>query len=194
MKKTKKYYIKSTVFILILIILDQITKYLAYHYLRLQKDAVWIKNVFVLHYLENTSAAFSLDPVTLLNRIFHFKVFKNPIVFLKAKMTFFVILTIIVLIIIYCVYVRIPNTKRAFPMNFMLELFFAGSIGNCIDRIIHNYVIDFFYFELINFPVFNVADIYVTIAAFAFIFLLLFYYKEQDFETVFPKKDKKNKE
>ena len=53
------------------------------------------------------------------------------------------------------------------------------------------YVVDFFYFKLINFPIFNVADIYVTVAAFAFIILGIFYYKEEDFEMIFKKKDKK---
>ena len=47
-------------------------------------------------------------------------------------------------------------------------------------------LVDFFYFSLINFPIFNVADIYVTAAAFLLIFLCLFYYKEEDFEQIFP--------
>ena len=59
-------------------------------------------------------------------------------------------------------------------------------IGNLLDRIINNYVVDFFYFCLINFPIFNVADIYVTVAAFMFIILGLFYYKEDDFSVIFP--------
>ena len=67
-------------------------------------------------------------------------------------------------------------------------LFVSGAIGNLIDRIVNNYVVDFFYFKLINFPIFNVADIYVTVAAFLFIFLCLFIYKEEDFEAIFPKK------
>lgn len=65
-------------------------------------------------------------------------------------------------------------------------LFFAGAIGNFIDRVRQGYVVDFFYFSLINFPIFNVADIYVTAAAFLLIFLCLFYYKEEDFEQIFP--------
>ena len=47
------------------------------------------------------------------------------------------------------------------------------------------------YFKLINFPIFNVADIYVTVAAFFFIILGLFYYKEEDYELIFPDKNKK---
>ena len=71
-------------------------------------------------------------------------------------------------------------------MNGILLFFIAGAIGNFIDRVVHKYVIDFFYFKLINFPIFNVADIYVTVAAFFMIVLGLFYYKDEDFEVFFP--------
>ena len=49
-----------------------------------------------------------------------------------------------------------------------------------IDRVRLNYVIDFFYFRLIDFPIFNVADCYVVIACLLFVVLILFYYKEED--------------
>ena len=55
-------------------------------------------------------------------------------------------------------------------------------------------VTDFLYIELIDFPVFNVADIYVTVATFIFAFLLLFYYKDNDFEFLSFKQQKKFKE
>jgi signal peptidase II len=58
----------------------------------------------------------------------------------------------------------------------------AGAIGNLIDRVRLDYVVDFFYFSLINFPIFNVADIYVTFAAVVLVILLLFVYKEEDLE------------
>ena len=61
----------------------------------------------------------------------------------------------------------------------------AGAFGNMIDRAFRGYVVDFFYFKLIDFPVFNVADIYVTVAAFAMIILGLFYYKEEDYNKIF---------
>ena len=76
-------------------------------------------------------------------------------------------------------------------LKVILLLFVAGAIGNLIDRICQNYVVDFFYFKLIDFPIFNVADIYVTVAAIMFIVLCLFYYKEEDFEFLFPDKGKK---
>ena len=62
-----------------------------------------------------------------------------------------------------------------------------------IDRIFRGYVVDFLYFQLIDFPVFNVADIYVTTASVVLILLILFLYKEADFDRIFPKKDKREK-
>ena len=64
-------------------------------------------------------------------------------------------------------------------------LILSGAFGNCIDRIRLNYVVDFLYFKLINFPIFNVADIYVTVAAFLLVILILIYYKEDDLERIF---------
>ena len=54
-----------------------------------------------------------------------------------------------------------------------------------IDRVRLNYVVDFLYFKLIDFPIFNVADIYVTVAAVMLVVLVCFYYKEEDLERVF---------
>lgn len=51
-----------------------------------------------------------------------------------------------------------------------------------IDRIRFDYVVDFIYFKLINFPIFNVADIYVVVATIGLMILMLFVYKEQDLE------------
>lgn len=183
MKKAKDF-IRPGILVVFLILLDQITKLLASLYLKGIDAFPIIKNVFELRYLENTSAAFSLDPITLIHRIFHIKAFENPQTFLRAKMVFFVVLTIAVLVFLFFLYRKLPSGKKFIWMNLTIEFFFAGAIGNCIDRIWHNYVIDFFYFRLINFPIFNVADIYVTCAAISFVLLLLFYYKEADFKEV----------
>ena len=81
--------------------------------------------------------------------------------------------------------------KKFFFLDLISILFFAGAIGNFIDRIAQDYVIDFFYFCLIDFPIFNVADIYVTVAAFLLIVLGFFYYKDEDWEKIFPAKHEK---
>lgn len=64
----------------------------------------------------------------------------------------------------------------------------AGAAGNLIDRIRFGYVVDFFYFRLIDFPVFNVADIYVTVSFAVLLLLVFFQYKEEDLEFFEKKK------
>ena len=61
-----------------------------------------------------------------------------------------------------------------------------------IDRFKYAYVIDFFDFKLIDFPVFNVADIYVTVSMFLIFFLLIFKYKEEDISEIMGKKVNNN--
>ena len=174
-----------------LVFLDQITKYLAVVYLKNKPAIPLIKDVFELQYLENTSAAFGMDPIKLLHNLFHFSVFENnPQLYLNIRMGFFYLLTILIIIILCYVYKKIPHTNRYLFMDYVLLFFIAGAIGNLIDRMSNQYVIDFLYFKLIDFPIFNVADIYVTCAAFAMIGLGLFYYKDEDIEVIFPSKKK----
>ncbi len=192
MKKTNKFMGLSILTIIMLVILDQLTKFLAVIKLKNGSPFVIIDGVFELRYLENQSAAFGFDLVSLFQKIFKIKYFtENPDAFLTAKMIIFAIVTIAVIILLMLLYRRIPQTKRFFWINIIMIFFVAGAIGNLIDRIVNNYVVDFFYFRLINFPIFNVADIYVTVAAFAFIILGIFYYKEEDFEMIFGKKENK---
>lgn len=158
-----------------LIALDQFTKQLAVTYLKNQPNIVLWEGVFELEYLENRGAAFGI---------------------MQGQRLFFVIFTSIAMIMIAWFYLkRIPNDKKYRYLDIICILLFAGGIGNFIDRIRLNYVVDFFYFSLINFPIFNVADIYVTVAAFAMILLGMFYYKEEDFDLIFPpsKKEKDTK-
>ena len=178
-KKNRSVMIKSTIIVALLILIDQITKMFAFNGLKNTPGITIINGVFELKYLENQSAAFSLDPISLIYKIFHITYFDtHPQVFLNCKMAFFIILTVAVLVIIALLYQRIPWNRRFLPLNVILIGFFAGAIGNLIDRIVHNYVIDFFYFSLINFPIFYVADIYVTLSAIALIIVVFFYYKE----------------
>jgi len=191
-RKSKKILGYSGAIILLLILIDQLTKYLAVIKLKDQEPFSVIDGVFEFRYLENQSAAFSIDPVSILHKIFHFSYFDaNPDAFLKCKMVFFILLTLIVLFFLAVIYQRVPWNRRFMPLNIIMIGFFAGAIGNLIDRIVHNYVIDFFYFRLIDFPVFNVADIYVTLAAVGLILAMFFYYQEEDYELIFSKKSKK---
>ena len=147
----------------LLILLDQVTKQMAVSLLKGQDSFVIIRNVFELHYLENHGAAFGV---------------------LQGKKVFFITVTVLMIVLLAYVYGRIPPERRFYPLHGICIALFAGAIGNFIDRILHNYVIDFFYFSLINFPIFNVADIYVTCAMALFIILFLFYYKEADLDRL----------
>ena len=75
---------------------------------------------------------------------------------------------------------KMPDKKKYTKLHFLFSLIVAGSIGNMIDRIRYDYVVDFIYFVRLNFPIFNVAYIYVSVSAVVLIILLLFVYKEKD--------------
>lgn len=148
---------------LVLVFIDQFTKHLAVVYLKDKDPFVLIHDVFVLEYLENRGAAFGI---------------------LQGKRFVFVIITVIVVILLAYCFSRIPSTKRFHSLRLVIVLIASGAIGNFIDRSGQGYVVDFFYFELINFPVFNVADIYVTCSAILLIILILFIYKEKDMKEL----------
>ena len=150
---------------------DRITKNLASAHL-MQGDKVLIPGVLSLHYLENRGAAFGI----LQNQQWLF------------ILLFFLFVTAV--IIFYC---RMPLDKKYLPVQIISLFLIAGGVGNLIDRIRLGYVIDFFYFSLINFPIFNVADIYVTVGMVILFILLIFYYKEEDFDLLFSLSSKKEK-
>ena len=147
----------------LLVLLDQGTKYLAVKSLKDQAAVVIIRGVFELRYLENHGAAFGV---------------------LQGKKIFFITVTVLMIVLLIYIYGRLPMEHHYYPLHGICIALFAGAIGNFIDRILHNYVIDFFYFSLIDFPIFNMADIYVTCAMALFIVLFLFYYKEADLDRL----------
>lgn len=86
--------------------------------------------------------------------------------FLEGARWFFVILCVLfVALVIYALARRLINTPVA---RWMAVIVLAGAVGNCIDRIICGYVVDMFEFEFVRFPVFNVADICITVGAVLF--------------------------
>lgn len=149
--------------------LDQRTKLLALDHLRDKPAMVLWDGVFELLYIENRGAAFGM---------------------LQGKLLFFLLIAVVVLAGAVFAVVRMPATRKYLPLHLIAMFLSAGAVGNMIDRFTRGYVVDFFYFKLINFPVFNVADIYVTVSMFVFILLFLFYYKEEDISCLsFKKKE-----
>ena len=136
--------------IVVLVSLDQFVKYLTVTHLML-KPIVLIENVFELTYVENKGAAWSI---------------------LENQIWFFILMTVIILALIaYAFYKKMIYTKLG---QISLVLICAGAIGNLIDRITHGYVIDMFSFKLINFPVFNVADICIVCGGILFVYYMMF--------------------
>lgn len=166
-----KSYLLALFFCLLAIAFDQYTKWLAVQHLKDQEPFIIIRGVFQLYYLENQGAAFGI---------------------FQGLQKFFMIGAIVISLLVAWAYSRLPHTKRYYPLRICAVLIVSGAIGNMIDRIRQNYVVDFFYFNLIDFPVFNVADCYVVIACFLFAALILFYYKDHDLEIFALKKEKKD--
>lgn len=162
MKKQRiRQHIISIISFLILVFLDQITKCFAVLKLKDKEPFVIIKDVFELHYLENRGAAFGM---------------------LQGKQIFLLLLTAVFLLFMCYVFYKMPSGKKYIPLRIVGVMILAGAVGNMIDRVRMQYVVDFLYFKLIDFPIFNIADCYVTVAAFSLFFLILFYYKDEDFE------------
>ena len=113
---------------------------------------------------------------------------------LQNQKVFFILVAIMILIIIAYVLFRLPDEKKYNIMHILLVLIASGAAGNMIDRVRQDYVVDFIYFVIINFPIFNVADIYVTVSTFFFVILFIFYYKENDFDFLSFRQQKKFRE
>lgn len=148
-----------------LVALDQVTKRLAE--IKLKNGYVdVIPGVFRFEYLENRGAAFGI--------------FQNA-------QWLFILFTIIFLALAVYFYAVLPGDRRYRPLRIVCIVLSAGAIGNLIDRLSLHYVRDFLYFVLIDFPIFNVADIYVTLSAIALAVMLIFVYKENDFAFLHTK-------
>jgi len=174
MSKKKKIFLAADIIMIgILVAIDQFTKYLACENLQDKPPVRIIDGVLELNFLRNNGAAFGM---------------------LQNQKVFFVLVASLILVIIAYVLFRMPDDKKYNIMHVLLVMIASGAAGNMIDRVRHDYVVDFIYFVLINFPIFNVADIYVTVSTFLFVILFLFYYKESDFNFLSFRQQKKFRE
>ena len=165
-----RFFIFELLAVLALVVIDLLTKQFAVKYLS-NDSFIVIKGVFSFTLLEggNSGAAFGL---------------------FQGGFWLFTVITVIVIAFVIWLLKKIISDKRYFPVHFALVLLLGGALGNFADRVLtmvkygHSYVIDFLYFELINFPIFNIADCYVTIAAFTILILGIFVYKDEDFDKM----------
>jgi len=139
--KTKLYFISLSIFI---VLIDQFTKYLMFYNKKLfiNKDFI----LFKLDFIKNYGAAFNI--------------FSGSRIFLSLISILFSIL------LIYLIFRK--NTLNSIDL-YSYSFILGGTIGNGIDRIYKGFVVDFINLNIINFPVFNIADISINIG---FIFLL----------------------
>lgn len=141
--------------------LDQFTKYMAVTKLKGRQAIPVIRNVFELSYVENRGAAFGI---------------------LQNRQWLFVVLTAAVMAVLFWLFIKMPAVKRYIPAKVGMAVLAAGALGNLFDRVRLGYVVDFFYFKWIDFPVFNMADIYVVASVIFIAFLVLFYYREEELD------------
>lgn len=139
--------------------LDQGTKRLAVQHLMGKPPFVIWDGVFELYYSENRGAAFGM---------------------LQGKQWLFFLIAAAVILVILWILWRMPAGRRYFPLTVCLFLLLSGAAGNLIDRARGGYVVDFLYFKLIDFPIFNVADCYVVISTFLLVLLFFFYYSDEE--------------
>ena len=145
--ETKFYFCSLSIFI---ILIDQFTKYLIFlNYKKLlNKDLL----IFKLDFVKNYGAAFNI---------------------LSGSRIFLSTISIIFSIILIYLILRRNSTNiiDLYSYSFIL----GGTIGNGIDRIINGFVIDFINLNIINFPVFNIADISINIG---FIIIIYSFFKK----------------
>jgi signal peptidase II len=138
---------------LILVVIDQLVKHWVVANVALNTVHPLIPHVLALTNLRNDGAAWSI---------------------LEGQQWFFSVVTVVALIVIlYLFYRWRHNPHLLLPLSLIL----AGAVGNFIDRIQHGYVVDMFETLFMNFPVFNVADCYLTIGV---VWLVIIIIREEE--------------
>ena len=144
------YLILSILFVIV----DQVVKIWIVNNFSLHDGMELIKRLVSILYVRNTGAAWGM---------------------FEGKMVFFYLITAVAVgTLLYLMFKEKGKSKLLLTAY---SLILAGAVGNFIDRIRLGYVVDMFKFEFIDFPIFNVADICLTIGV-----IFLFYYvifKEQ---------------
>lgn len=159
------FVVVAPILFVALVLLDQWTKGLAVASLKGQEPfSIW-EGVLEFRYFENTGAAWGM---------------------LKGKQVFFYALTVVFFgSVIYEIH-RLYKEARFLPFVYTLILMVAGAAGNFIDRVYQQYVVDFIYVKIIDFPIFNVADCYITVSVILMLLLMFFYYTDEEFDKILP--------
>lgn len=164
-KEMKLRMIFAAIGVVLLTALDQLVKYIIDIKFKVGESVNLINGIFRLTYVQNRGAAWGS---------------------FSGKRIFLLIITSIILIVTIYIYVRLArrSDSKYGVLRISFVFLISGAIGNMIDRFTRGYVIDMFDFCLINFPVFNVADIFVTCSFAVIVILVLFKYKDEDISDI----------
>ena len=141
----------------VLIFLDRITKIWANQWLINEGSIEFIIGLLGFTYVENRGVAFGM---------------------LADKLYIMLPVTIIVAIVLIAVYMKNRGESKLFDISLLLVI--TGAIGNIADKIIRGFVVDFIEFKFMDFPVFNLADIYVCVGAMLLVIYVLFGEKNEN--------------
>ena len=142
-----------------IVVLDRLSKYWAMTVLAPTGELAGIPGIFHFYYVENSGAAFSI-----------------------LRDHTWILIVISTLVVVGGIYVLVTR-KRSIPYQVCIAAIVGGGIGNLIDRIAYGYVIDMFMVDFVEFAIFNVADIFITLGGIALIIVLLFFDKEHPLFT-----------
>jgi signal peptidase II len=151
-------YLKFSAVSLVVMIVDQITKWIIIQNLSLHDVYQVIPGCFNLIHIHNPGSAFGLFAD-------HHSLYRNLLLLMASVVALSLVL-----------YLH-HNTPREFPvLSFGFAMIFGGAIGNMLDRIRLGYVIDFMdvYIKTLHWPAFNIADSAITIGMLIFAFHMLF--------------------
>ncbi len=175
MKQSSSRFMQCVLASVFLVVCDQLSKHMAFLHLKGKDDVVLLPGVLRLHYLypENRGIAFGM---------------------FQGSVTVFGIVSILLIAAFLAALYRVPKNRYYLPLMIGGILIISGAAGNVIDRLGRQYVIDFIYFELIDFPLFNLADVFVVCGAFLSAILCIFRYTgESDFSFLRRSREKDRK-
>ena len=135
---------------------DQLVKYLIVSNIPLFGQAPLVPGIMKLTYVQNTGAAFSL---------------------LQGMQWLFVVIFVLLTALLVFEYFKKPMPFTKFE-RFCIAAVYGGGLGNMIDRVFLGFVVDMFQTEFINFPVFNVADIFITCGCILLMIHIAFFNKQ----------------
>ncbi|MDE6024416.1 MAG: signal peptidase II [Lachnospiraceae bacterium] len=162
-KASIKIFIVPIIFIGLFTAFDQLTKFMITSSFELYESKPVIKDIFSITYIRNAGVAWGM---------------------FQGGRVLFIVLTILALLFAFKIYHNVANDRKYIPVRICLVLLISGALGNMLDRIRFGYVVDFFDFELINFPVFNVADMMVVVGMIVLFILILFRYGDAEFNEI----------